>query len=90
MFWLKSCPRCSGDLYQDDDQYGRYVSCLQCGLSRDVSGTLAVLTEISAAPSQPPVVPQWEGNKRRRISHGGRHYARTFDFSSGRAAQPAA
>ena len=31
MFWLKSCPRCHGDLFQERDQYGRYVSCLQCG-----------------------------------------------------------
>lgn len=31
MFWLKSCPRCRGDLFQARDHYGWYVSCLQCG-----------------------------------------------------------
>ena len=31
MFWLKNCPRCHGDLFQERDQYGWYVSCLQCG-----------------------------------------------------------
>ena len=31
MFWLKSCPRCRGDLFQNRDHYGWYVSCLQCG-----------------------------------------------------------
>ena len=32
MLWLKSCPRCDkGDLYQDNDIYGRYILCLQCG-----------------------------------------------------------
>ena len=31
MFWLKCCPRCEGDLYEDKDTYGRYVACLQCG-----------------------------------------------------------
>jgi hypothetical protein len=31
MFWLKSCPRCCGDLYEGKDIYGRYVACLQCG-----------------------------------------------------------
>ncbi len=31
MFWLKRCPRCEGDLYEDEDTYGRYVACLQCG-----------------------------------------------------------
>lgn len=31
MFWLKSCPRCHGDLYEDRDLHGRYMACLQCG-----------------------------------------------------------
>ena len=31
MFWLKSCPRCHGDLFHERDHYGWYISCLQCG-----------------------------------------------------------
>lgn len=31
MFWLKACPRCHGDLYQEEDLFGSYVACLQCG-----------------------------------------------------------
>lgn len=31
MLWLKSCPKCRGDLYGDRDHYGWYVTCLQCG-----------------------------------------------------------
>ena len=31
MLWLKSCPRCHGDLYEVRDHYGLYVACLQCG-----------------------------------------------------------
>ena len=31
MFWLKSCPRCHGDLNENTDIYGNYISCLQCG-----------------------------------------------------------
>jgi hypothetical protein len=31
MFWLKSCPRCGGDLYDDRDQYSDYIACIQCG-----------------------------------------------------------
>ena len=31
MFWLKSCPRCHGDLYGNSDNYGRYIECFQCG-----------------------------------------------------------
>ena len=56
---------------------------------RDVFGQLAVLAEVSAEPALPTVVPHWEGNKRRRMSHGGRHFSRTFDFRSDQAAQPA-
>ena len=29
--YLKSCPRCRGDITLDEDQYGRYMECLQCG-----------------------------------------------------------
>lgn len=37
MFWIKSCPRCDGDLYENADQYGRFIACMQCGhyLSED-------------------------------------------------------
>ncbi|MDA1226465.1 MAG: hypothetical protein O3A33_00700 [Chloroflexi bacterium] len=31
MVWLKSCPRCGGDLYMEEAQFGSYVSCFQCG-----------------------------------------------------------
>lgn len=35
MLWLKSCPRCQGDMFLDRDFYGSYVSCLQCGYVLD-------------------------------------------------------
>ena len=31
MIFFKSCPRCVGDQVSDDDEYGRYVTCLACG-----------------------------------------------------------
>ncbi len=30
MFWLKSCTRCSGDLYEGRDIHGSFIACLQC------------------------------------------------------------
>ena len=36
MFWLKNCPRCSGDLYEETDIYGPYISCVQCGFNKDI------------------------------------------------------
>jgi hypothetical protein len=31
MVWLKCCPRCNGDLWENQDIYGRYLNCVQCG-----------------------------------------------------------
>ena len=31
MLYFKSCPRCTGDLYEQTDHYGFYKACLQCG-----------------------------------------------------------
>ena len=31
MLWLRSCPRCSGDLSEHQDIYGTEVMCVQCG-----------------------------------------------------------
>lgn len=31
MLQMQKCPRCSGDLYDERDQYGEYFACLQCG-----------------------------------------------------------
>ncbi len=28
--WLKACPRCGGDLYEERDVYGKFIACLQC------------------------------------------------------------
>lgn len=35
MYWLKMCPSCQGDLYQQEDRFGKHVTCLQCGRSLD-------------------------------------------------------
>jgi len=48
MLWLKACPRCSGDLFLDYDQYGWYKACLQCGHfvdEKDEKSTVAVASK---------------------------------------------
>jgi hypothetical protein len=35
MLYMKACPRCSGDIKLDKDNYGVYAKCLQCGFNRD-------------------------------------------------------
>jgi hypothetical protein len=78
MFWFKKCPRCSGDLYEEGDQYGNYVTCVQCGFCKDIHEKLSDPGDISLEPVPAPSVPKSEGGKRRRLSHGGRHFGRTF------------
>ncbi len=78
MFWFKRCPRCSGDLFEDRDQYGPFVTCMQCGLNKDIPDEFAGPLDISLEPVPAPVIPRVESGKRRRMSHGGRHTYRTY------------
>ena len=36
MWNFKSCPRCKGDLFIDEDQNRCYEKCLQCGYEREL------------------------------------------------------
>ncbi len=31
MVWIRCCPRCKGDLWDNRDVYGCYFVCIQCG-----------------------------------------------------------
>ena len=31
MFWLKACPKCQGDMCDEQDSFGYYVFCVGCG-----------------------------------------------------------
>ena len=55
--FLKSCPKCGGDLCSTRDIHGHYISCLQCGFLKDIDdATLAarqkraINTELPAQP----------------------------------------
>jgi DNA-directed RNA polymerase subunit M/transcription elongation factor TFIIS len=39
---LKSCPRCSGDLFIQRETDGWYEECLLCGYQRDISNVVSV------------------------------------------------
>lgn len=41
MLYLKSCPRCAGDIQADSDMHGMFLKCLQCGFSKDLSPEMA-------------------------------------------------
>ena len=36
MFYFKGCKKCKGDLYLQDDLYGAFYKCMQCGRITDV------------------------------------------------------
>jgi len=42
MIKFKGCPKCHGDLYLNQDMYGKYLDCLQCGYTRDATGQASV------------------------------------------------
>jgi hypothetical protein len=55
MFWFKSCPKCeTGDLYEGQDQYGRYIACIQCShyLTAVEEAVLRYMTSMGSASSQ--------------------------------------
>ena len=36
MFYLKGCGKCKGDLVLEEDFYGSYLRCMQCGRIAEV------------------------------------------------------
>ena len=40
-FYFKACPRCRGEVYLDQDRYGAYGKCLQCGRIYEIPANVA-------------------------------------------------
>ena len=43
MIYFGACPKCEGDVTLSHDSYGSFLSCLQCGLMRDVESQPAAV-----------------------------------------------
>ena len=54
MFWLKCCPKCEGDLYEEKDTYGKYVACMQCG--RVINPLVETRTKANSVIDQPQIL----------------------------------
>ena len=53
---FKACPKCHGDLEVRRDIYGMFLSCLQCGLQRDLDApNQAIELAKSGAPAVMPM-----------------------------------
>ena len=61
MVYLKSCPKCLGDLTLGQDSYGTFVSCLQCGFMRDLD--VAPVSKIEA--KAPVAAGNWYADEER-------------------------
>ena len=49
---FNACPKCSGDMELRRDVYGMFVSCLQCGLQKDLDAPSQAIE--FAQPKQSP------------------------------------
>jgi hypothetical protein len=60
MLYAKACPRCSGDIKLDRDNYGVHAKCLQCGFNKDFTtrkSTGSPMTGESGHLADPGAVP---------------------------------
>jgi hypothetical protein len=78
MYWLKSCPRCSGDLVQTTELEDYRVSCLQCGLTLTREQETTLPRTAPAPRSMEDVSSQFwtralAPRHRRPVMSGGRH-----------------
>jgi hypothetical protein len=46
-FVHKRCPRCGGNVYQDEDCYGWYEKCFQCAYTRDLYDVVEIEERIN-------------------------------------------
>ena len=51
---FNACPKCRGDLELRRDVYGMFVSCLQCGLQRDLDAPIAGVEFDKGKPAAAP------------------------------------
>ncbi|MBI3980313.1 MAG: hypothetical protein HY331_19230 [Chloroflexi bacterium] len=52
MVWLKSCPKCQGDLFQDHDGTAPVLTCLQCGRSLSAAQVHVLRNDLAARARQ--------------------------------------
>ena len=54
MIWFKACPKCRrGDIVLQRDFHGSYLSCMQCGFTKDLGEQAS---QPASAPAAEPAV----------------------------------
>ena len=52
MYILKGCGKCKGDLCSQEDMYGFYLKCLQCGRITEEATRKRFVSNIAQSPPQ--------------------------------------
>ena len=65
MWRLRSCPKCGGDIFVDQDMNGWYEQCLQCGYLHD----LRPMLEVKGLPPVRRRVPVLAGHNRKTMAN---------------------
>jgi len=71
-YWLKKCPRCSGDLREEQNTIGSYIACLQCGHRlthlQEAALTTSGMIEQPGVREEEPQHPVAHSGRRRRVA----------------------
>jgi len=60
-YWLKACPKCSGDLREESNTFGSYIACMQCGYALTYAQEAAILATGVMEPQVREEEPQHAG-----------------------------
>ena len=56
MFYLKACTKCQGDLILEQDAYGDFLKCMQCGSFIDIDDVRSHQSVLNGSASNHGVV----------------------------------
>ncbi|MCL5265374.1 MAG: hypothetical protein M1343_09340 [Chloroflexi bacterium] len=71
MIWLKACPRCGGDLFEERDWYTRNIKCFQCGRTLTEAQARQLRMKTAIHPAHEEAAPEKQiqrGTKRRKAA----------------------
>jgi hypothetical protein len=55
--WSRKCGKCGGQFYLEENEDGKYLTCIQCGRSEEIAGQkMTALSTVAREARQPAVV----------------------------------
>ena len=59
MIFFRACPKCQGEIYVTEDQFGKYRTCMQCGWLQDLEAPINQAVPAGKAPAPVAVEEQF-------------------------------